>query len=154
MRIVSKSEIKTRAIGKRVAQKLIKRTETKNATVVCLRGNLGSGKTIFAQGFGRGLGITGRIQSPTFVLMRRYRIKPRAKKTFAFFYHLDLYRIHNSKEIKYLDLKDIFNDASAVILIEWAEKISRSLPSQAVNINFEHVRKSSARIITIDGIDK
>ena len=145
MRIVSKSEIKTRAIGKRVAQKLIKRTPA-------IAPSQSPGQ--IAQGFGRGLGITGRIQSPTFVLMRRYRIKPRAKKTFAFFYHLDLYRIHNSKEIKYLDLKDIFNDASAVILIEWAEKISRSLPSQAVNINFEHVRKSSARIITIDGIDK
>ena len=63
--------------------------ETPNGTVFALDGNLGAGKTVFASGFARGLGITEPVSSPTFTIVQEY---PRAE---GMFFHLDLYRIDN-----------------------------------------------------------
>src|SRR5664279_2141969 len=73
----------------------------KQGQVLALFGDLGSGKTTFVQGFAKGLGITKKIISPTFIIVRSYEIGVRN------FYHVDLYRIHNESDIDGLGLLEI-----------------------------------------------
>lgn len=88
-----------------------------NRRIFFLHGDLGSGKTTFAKGFAEGLGITQRILSPTFIIVRMYRI-PKSKRHF---YHIDLYRVPNPQSQETLQLATIFDNPNAIILIEWAE---------------------------------
>lgn len=98
-------------------------------SVLALRGPLGSGKTCFAQGCGRGLGVEERyITSPTFVLVREYRGR-------LPFYHVDLYRLSPGPEIALLGLEE-YIDGEGVTAIEWAEKLDGALPPRTIEISF------------------
>lgn len=113
--VISKSPQETSELGKKLAGK---------AKIICLYGDLGSGKTTFVQGFAKGLGIVSRLLSPTFIIVRRYEIP----KSGLFFYHIDLYRIQRKEDIEGLGLGEILRDPSAIIIIEWAEKLKDFLP--------------------------
>lgn len=112
--------------------------------VVGLRGNLGSGKTAFAQSLGNILGVTETIQSPTYVIQKSYDIThPFFKKLF----HLDLYRIENPDELKIFHLDEIFQDKSNLVLIEWPEKAGEDFfPLEMIYIDFEFVDETTRRI--------
>ncbi len=99
--------------------------------IICLYGDLGSGKTTFTQGFARGLGIGDRLLSPTFIIVRRYRTGD-AK----FFYHMDLYRVQKEEDLDELGLSEIFADPGAYVVVEWAEKLGSFLPPQRTDITF------------------
>lgn len=132
-----------RRLGEQRAKEILKHAGvSRHATVVALYGNLGAGKTVFAQGFGRRLGIAKHIQSPTFVLMRRYALR---HKNFQWLYHLDLYRIKKVRDTEYLALNEIFHDPSAIVLIEWADRISKTLPRGAIKIRFGHTKRKNQR---------
>ena len=139
----SNSDIQTKKIAQALAQKLLSSPKLK---VLALTGNLGVGKTTFAQGFAKGLGIKERIISPTFILMRQHHIP----KTSKVFYHLDLYRLDNPQEIKELGLSDLFN-TNGMVLIEWAEKIEDKLPQQTIKIRLEKT-SINGRKITIEDL--
>lgn len=118
------SEHKTLSEGqtKKVAQKIYRLTFKKclrdKAVVVILKGDLGSGKTVFAQGVGEL--FDKQFTSPTFVLMDEYLInRPPVKNI----YHLDLYRIESEEEIRELKLEEFLKKGN-LILIEWGEKLS------------------------------
>ncbi len=96
--------------------------------VVFLIGDLGAGKTTFVQGLASGLGISTRIISPTFVLMRQYNVAGRPIKTL---YHLDLYRLKDEKEVVDIDMHDYLNDKEGIVIIEWPE-IGQNLLNRAV----------------------
>lgn len=117
----------------------------KQAIIIGLIGDLGSGKTVFAQGFAKRLGIKENIVSPTFVIEKIYKIKV---KDYKLFIHIDAYRIEKSKEILDLGFKNLTCDSKNIILIEWADKIGNILPKKSVQIKFEHI-KGSKRKITI-----
>ena len=102
----SSSEEETKKIAKDFAKLL------KSGDVVALFGDLGSGKTVFVKGLARSLGIKTTITSPTFVLIKSYPIY-RAQKSLSF-YHLDLYRVSGTKDIKSLGLKELFSKDSIV----------------------------------------
>lgn len=102
------------------------------SSIFCLYGNLGSGKTTFTQGFARGLGITNRLLSPTFIIVRRYRIP----KTTGFLYHLDLYRLQSVSEMKDLGIDEIFKDRDSCVVIEWAEKLGSMKPGSRTDLSF------------------
>lgn len=106
--------------------------EHAGAIIVCLYGELGSGKTTFAQGFAKGLGITSRLLSPTFIIVRRYQ----APNTSGFLYHLDLYRVGGEKDLQGLGIAEILADTGSYVLIEWAEKLGNWLPGDRVDIRF------------------
>ena len=108
--IISDSETCTRQIAIELGKKLV------GATVIALYGDLGAGKTVFAQGIANGLGITEPVTSPTFTLIQEYR-GPRYT-----LYHADLYRIADSSDTFTLGLEDMVRDESAVTVIEWAER--------------------------------
>ena len=97
MEFISKNVKETQKIAADLARKIIK---TKNGTVVALEGELGAGKTVFVKGFVKTLGIKSKIKSPTFVLMKKYKVPGGTSNL----YHLDCYRIGDHKDLKILEL--------------------------------------------------
>src|SRR5690606_16194250 len=96
--------------------------------VIVLAGDLGAGKTAFVQGFGRGLGVTERITSPTFTLVHEYegdRLRIQ---------HLDVYRLDQMSEALDLGLAEMLDDRS-VVLIEWGNAITPVLPHDLLEIS-------------------
>ena len=123
--------------------------------VLCLYGELGAGKTTFVQGLAKGLGIKQVIQSPTFVLMREFKItgkrgQSKLKKVKVYKWkrlvHLDCYRIKSAKDIRAFDLKEIWKEAQSLIVIEWADRIKKILPKKRVDIYFEHKGEQERKI--------
>lgn len=100
--------------------------------VVLLVGELGAGKTTFAQGFGSGLGVTDRITSPTFALHHQHHGRLRLE-------HIDAYRLGEIEEVLDLGLPELVDDGSmgergSVVLIEWGDTISPALPPDYLEV--------------------
>ena len=105
----------TFALGVKIGEKAEK------GQVFCLLGDLGTGKTVFTQGFAKGLGITEPVSSPTFTIVQEYeegRIP---------FYHFDVYRIEDIEEMYEIGHEDYFY-GPGVCLIEWSNLIEELLP--------------------------
>lgn len=102
----------------------------KRGDIICLEGNLGSGKTTLVQGIGQGWGTLDSVTSPTYVIVNEYR-RPDQERLF----HLDAYRLENALEAEYLDLDRML--AEGPIVIEWAERIKAALPKQHLWIKFK-----------------
>ena len=98
--------------------------------IFCLDGELGVGKTVFAQGFAKGLGILEPISSPTFTIVQEY------KEGRIPLYHFDAYRIAHPEEMEEIGYEDYFL-GEGVCLIEWASLIEEILPEHSVFINIE-----------------
>lgn len=113
-------------------------SDFKNGGVIALSGELGSGKTTFVQGFAKGLGITEKIISPTFLLIRQYPLGD------YFFYHIDLYRL-SSVETKDLGLKEILTSPNNIVLIEWPERI-KDFADYDLKISIEFLDESLRNI--------
>ncbi len=99
----------------------------KQGEVYCLSGDLGVGKTVFTQGFARGLGIEEPVNSPTFTIVQQYEGKTP-------FYHFDVYRIGDIEEMEEIGYEDYFY-GEGVCLIEWAELIEELLPTKRTTIS-------------------
>lgn len=112
--------------------------------LLMLSGELGAGKTTLAKGIVSGLGV-GReedVTSPTFTLVHSYRNHVRV-------YHVDLYRVEGLRDLETLGLEDVFTEP-AVVLVEWAEKLSLRTDWPVVQIRLEHVDDTSRRIVISD----
>lgn len=134
----SSSEEETKKIAAGLAKKVTGGT-------IALSGELGTGKTTFVQGFAKGLGIKEKIISPTFLLIRQHQIP----KTNRILYHIDLFRLEKTPEIKELGLEEIWSNPKNIVLIEWAEKIKKILSKKVTKINIEKL-EDDKRLITID----
>lgn len=108
--------------------------------VVALTGELGAGKTCFIQGLVRGLGVTVRATSPTFVLVNQYRGRVPV-------YHVDAYRTDSLTELMDLGLLELMGGAG-VTVIEWADKLRSLLPPETIHVHIEGVG-DEPRAITI-----
>lgn len=97
--------------------------------VVALRGELGAGKTVLAQGVAAALGFDGYVSSPSFVIVNEYRGRVDIR-------HVDLYRITDESEIDDLGYRELFF-GDGVALVEWAERGSSFLPDDRVDIRIE-----------------
>ncbi len=136
----------TQEIGQNFAREILAAGALKNAMVLALHGDLGAGKTTFLQGFAKGLGIEEVINSPTFVIMKKFEI---LNSNFKFFYHLDLYRLENKKDIEFLDLTEIISNPDHIVAIEWPEKIADLLPKNSISINFKHLEENKRELTII-----
>lgn len=126
-KIITKKPEETARVGEALARYLEDRG---GSHIVCLYGELGSGKTTFTQGFARGLGITGRLLSPTFIIVRRYQI-PREEN---YLYHVDLYRLHIVGDLEGIGLPEIFSDLASFTVVEWAERLGGLLPKKRIDV--------------------
>lgn len=127
------SKEETEELGKELAKEL------KPGDVVALYGDLGAGKSTFARGVARGLGITKKITSPTFVFIKSYQ-KGKNKLD-----HIDLYRGENITDLAALGLDEIFTTDS-IVMIEWANNIKDSLPKKRIDVEIEAIDENSRRI--------
>ena len=100
--------------------------------VVLLSGDLGAGKTTFAQGFGRALGIDEPVTSPTFTLVRQYEVPP-APSGLRTLLHADVYRLDHLGEIADLGLGQLVEDGG-VALVEWGEAAEPVLGAGALTL--------------------
>lgn len=102
----------------------------KKGEVYGLVGDLGTGKTVFTQGFANGLGITEPVNSPTFTIVQEY------KEGRLPLYHFDVYRISDPEEMEEIGYEDYFY-GDGVCLVEWANLIPELFPEDAVLVRIE-----------------
>jgi tRNA threonylcarbamoyladenosine biosynthesis protein TsaE len=141
MEFLSKSEKDTGKIAEDFAINLKSKEDT--ATVVGLYGDLGAGKTTFMKYLARALGVEEEIKSPTFVIMKFFKILQTSK--FEHLIHIDAYRIENDEEMINLGWQKIISDPKNLICIEWPEIIAKIMPEHIV-IKFEHVKENQRKI--------
>lgn len=136
---ITKSSSETMVLGSTFAKEL------KAGDVVMLFGDLGSGKTTFAQGIAQGLEIADRIISPTFVLIRSHNVNVGHTKNLN---HIDLYRIEKPSELANLGLTEVLERSDSINVIEWADRLAGFEPKNGYKIYFKHLN-GNKREITI-----
>ena len=124
---VSRGPEQTRRIGARLGQ-LLRGGET-----LCLEGNLGAGKTVLAQGIGRGWGTAAPLISPTFVLVRQH-LRPAGDQLLL---HVDFYRLEKPEEAWGLGLEDWLENPDVVMMVEWPERALEILPEERLWIHLD-----------------
>lgn len=134
--MTTKSAQETREFGKEFAQSM------QGGEIILLSGDLGAGKTTFMQGFAEGLGISQRIISPTFIIMRSYDIGGKVQTL----YHIDLYRTESEADLEGLGIREILHDKKAVVAIEWPEKLGSMLPEKRIEIRLETISENERKI--------
>ena len=117
MVIETNSAEETFRLGKRMGE------QAQAGEVYCLNGDLGTGKTVFTQGFAAGLGIAGPVNSPTFTILQQYE-EGRLPLS-----HFDVYRIGDVEEMEEIGYEDCFY-GEGVCLIEWPSRILEILPDR------------------------
>lgn len=133
----------TYAIALALGKEAFSRTPEGQVAVFTLQGELGAGKTTFAQGFAAGLGVKEKVLSPTFVIMKSYGI-PSSKKTF---YHIDCYRLKSEADLLALGWEEIATNPGNIILLEWPERVFGILPAAKTSVVFESMGKEQREII-------
>ena len=106
--------------------------------VICLNGELGTGKTVFVKGFAAALGIKDPITSPTFNIVKEY---PNGELPL---YHMDVYRLEDNKDN--IGLTDYFNKGG-VTIIEWADMIEDELPSERLDSEFKFIDENTRVLV-------
>lgn len=144
-KIITKNAQETAKVGQELAQYLAGRGAPH---ILCLYGELGAGKTTFTQGFARGLGITSRLLSPTFIIVRRYQIPDKEN----YLYHVDLYRLHSAAEMEGIGIPEIFADLASYTVIEWSERLGKLMPPDHISIHFTCLQDDTHAII-IEGLE-
>ena len=133
-KITTYSEDETQAIAVELTKVL------KSNAILCLYGDLGSGKTTFVKGMAKALRIPMEdVQSPTFVLMRVYEGKLPV-------YHFDLYRLEDIKEIERIGLDDYLYDGG-ISVIEWADRLEDKLPTDYIRVDLKHKKENERQIM-------
>ena len=108
--------------------------------VICLYGDLGSGKTVFSKGFAQALGIDEPVTSPTFNIIKEYTSGEMP------LYHMDVYRLDG--KVDDLGLEDYFHK-NGVVIIEWADTIKDYLPNDRLDIKFKIIDEDSRTLVFI-----
>ncbi|MEW6075448.1 MAG: tRNA (adenosine(37)-N6)-threonylcarbamoyltransferase complex ATPase subunit type 1 TsaE [Candidatus Omnitrophota bacterium] len=135
MKFLTRSPQQTRIFAKKIAALL------QPGDILCLTGELGSGKTVFTKGIAWGLGIAPQeIVSPTFVLLRQY------EKAKIPLFHFDLYRVTRERQISEVGYEEYMFDAG-VTVVEWAERLGGLMPGAFLEISLRIVSGKSRELI-------
>ena len=119
--------------------------KVKNGQILALSGDLGTGKTHFVKGLALGLGIKQTINSPTFVVLKKYPL-PKPHGQIKYLIHLDCYRLNSAEELLDLGWDEFINDPTNLVVVEWAEKIKSALPTKARWIKFKSLSENKRQI--------
>ena len=128
----SRSEIDTMELAENIE------SEKFPGMVICLDGELGSGKTVFVKGFAKSLGITENITSPTFNIVKEYDNGEMPLN------HMDVYRLEESDET--IAFNDYFN-SNSITIIEWSELIKDQLPDERLEIKFKVIDENTRVLV-------
>lgn len=115
-----------------------------SATVVTLSGELGAGKTTFAQGIARALGVEEVVTSPTYVIEKIYTLSGQKWERLV---HIDAYRLKSAHELEVLGWKELLLDAGNLVVLEWPEHVAGIIPANATALRFDI--DGDARIIEV-----
>jgi tRNA threonylcarbamoyladenosine biosynthesis protein TsaE len=136
--MATKSVEDTRALAAGIARL------AKPGDLIVLAGDLGTGKTAFAQGFAQGLGVDEPVTSPAFVLVRTYEGRlPMV--------HLDVYRLDHMQELVDLGISEML-DEGAVTLVEWGDAVTPALPADFLEVRLEAAEAPDERILTVRSV--
>jgi tRNA threonylcarbamoyladenosine biosynthesis protein TsaE len=139
IRLRTKSVDDTRAVAFEVA------ALSRPGDIILLAGDLGTGKTAFAQGFGRALGVVEPITSPTFTLVRTYD-----EGRFPLI-HVDVYRLDHLQELVDLGIPEIL-DGDGVTLIEWGDAVAPLLPPDFLEVSLDLGTSDDERLVGLRGV--
>lgn len=162
-KIITVSPNQTKNLAEKLAKQILlvksDLASRERALIIGLFGDLGAGKTTFIQGFAKGLGIKQKIISPTFVIMKNYKLPAyrTSKQTIHLrqsfggqasykLIHIDAYRLENPKELISLNWNELIKNPRNIILVEWADKIKKILPKNSAKISFKHCGKNKREI--------
>ncbi len=109
--------------------------------VLALRGDLGAGKTVFARGFAKAIGVRETVSSPTYTLVHEYKLDNGGR-----FYHLDLYRIGDHTAALAFGVDEYLEDPAAFALVEWPERIEPLLGPEVIHVEIRHEGESTREI--------
>ena len=140
MEFVTECEQETEALGERLAGRL------EPGAVVAFTGDLGAGKTAFTRGLARGLGISGRVTSPTFTVVNEYeggRLP---------LFHFDMYRLGSSGELFDIGWED-YLARGGVCAVEWSENVSDALEEGTIFVEIRRGASEHQRIVSVKGVD-
>jgi tRNA threonylcarbamoyladenosine biosynthesis protein TsaE len=139
IRLRTKSVDDTRALAFEIA------ALSRPGDIILLAGDLGAGKTAFAQGFGRALGVVEPVTSPTFTLVRTYE-----EGRFPLI-HVDVYRLDHLQELVDLGIMEIL-DGDGVTLIEWGDAVAPLLPPDFLEVSLELGATDDERLVRLRGV--
>ncbi|KKR78977.1 MAG: hypothetical protein UU24_C0020G0003 [Candidatus Nomurabacteria bacterium GW2011_GWA2_40_9] len=172
MNHISKSSEDTEKIAKEFLDKITNgfpltrgtKGVVSRACVVGLTGDLGTGKTTFTQFVAKSLGVKTKVNSPTFVIMKRYSLPLRrgsarrargfkkVGRKFKNLFHIDAYRLKNEKELFHLGWEEIISNPENLVFIEWPELVAKAMPKKHYKISIKHLpRRSGAKAGTKEG---
>jgi tRNA threonylcarbamoyladenosine biosynthesis protein TsaE len=135
MNTITKSPQETQEIANKLSKKI------KKGGMICLFGNLGTGKTIFTKGLAQGLGIEKlAIKSPTYTYIRHHKIHGQN------IYHIDLYRLEQIDELLALELEEIMQNKNNIIIVEWADRMENILPKKRIDVEILYIDENSREI--------
>lgn len=161
--ITTKNLKETKELGKIFAKKL------KGGSIICLEGDLGSGKTTFSQGILEGLGAEKPYTSPTFLIMKVYKLETQNSKLKTTtknlelegnkqqqiqnskfnipnsIFHIDTYRV-GSDDILDLGWEEIIDNKNNIVIVEWPERIKDIIPKDALRISFKSINENERKI--------
>ncbi|MBU1133237.1 tRNA (adenosine(37)-N6)-threonylcarbamoyltransferase complex ATPase subunit type 1 TsaE [Patescibacteria group bacterium] len=130
MEVITNSTKETKDLAERLAK------DIKPGVTLALYGDLGSGKTTFTRFLVEALGSDARVQSPTFVVARKYKN----------INHIDLYRLTTKEEVRDIGIEEFLSDKEGINIIEWPELAEEFLPKDTVRIYFEYVDDEKRKI--------
>lgn len=138
---LSKTERNTLSFGRKISRTLMP------GDIVCLFGNLGSGKTLLTKGIAQGFGLKAeQVHSPTFTLMNIY------STAHILFYHFDLYRIKNPRELLQVGYEEFFY-GKGITIVEWADRLGTLMPKERLTIQIQH-HSEKQRLFCVSGSGK
>lgn len=130
------NEIETWEVAKKFAATL------RSGDVVCLEGDLGSGKTTFTQGVCAALGAKRAVTSPTFCIVSEHPAEP------FLVVHMDLYRLHDEEDVLQVGWEDYLAQG-AVLIVEWSDRAGSLIPSNAKRVRFTYGSDGTSRLIDL-----
>jgi len=137
VRFISKNAEDTYKIGEKLGKLLFP------GSIICLTGDLGTGKTAFTQGIGKGLGVSENVVSPTYTIINEYtsgRIP---------LYHFDVYRLESSDEMYELGCDEYFY-GDGVTVVEWADSVEDVIPAERLWIIINKLEEPDQREIIME----
>lgn len=125
---ITNNEEETLSFAGEIAKKV------EDGGVICLFGDLGTGKTTLTKGIARHFGLKEMtIKSPTYTYIRKHSARGRN------IYHIDLYRLNHIDELLLQEIEELFENPQNIIIIEWADRMEEYLPENRINIYLEYI---------------